>query len=442
MKFISISSSNKSFKTNCNGKSSIVQKSCRNQTILCLFVILCFTATIMTYHLYIKILGSLEKNEQYDGGADSKLNYQEEEHVSQDLYASLSSVDKIGTVEFGPKMEIWDSSTTSSSSYSASVVWQIPPIISDVLGIVLLLHACTHDATKFFVPSPGCPNCVGLSEEVLVAKAFLNSGIAVIALTSQDRKSGCWSFKNDGQIAMDVLVEYEKKITTLLLASLSSDKRPQDQDHLNQRPFHSLLRLVYGASSGGAFAEQLVSAAATTTKLKTAGNVSFHLDGVFSQVPPPNHHPISVTVPIAVTTMTRDKRSTESASMAVKRWADQEKTGISPSKYRHDLCNPLMVTDTMLSNRVPNLFNDTHRAKKIVEALQQHGHIDVQGNLLRDPTRSNWRDAITGLHLGLELKAGRSPLAKALHRAWAFHEYCSDVIVEQLDWLTKNAILP
>jgi len=59
--------------------------------------------------------------------------------------------------------------------------------------IALLLHACTHSALKFFSPSPGtCDGCVGLSEELAIVREVLQRKYAVLAVTSADRKSGCW----------------------------------------------------------------------------------------------------------------------------------------------------------------------------------------------------------------------------------------------------------
>ena len=65
-------------------------------------------------------------------------------------------------------------------------------------GIVLLLHACTHSALKFFSSSPStCPNCVGLSEELRIVRLVIASGYIPVAISSIDRKSGCWSAARD-----------------------------------------------------------------------------------------------------------------------------------------------------------------------------------------------------------------------------------------------------
>ena len=78
--------------------------------------------------------------------------------------------------------------------------------------------------------------------------------------------------------------------------------------------------------------------------------------------------------------------------------------------------------------------------QSIVRSLQDGGHIGsyVSGSLLflkKDPIRSDWRrggeerkwwrfrrKAGEGMSERTSVEMGHSPLAKALHRAWAYHE--------------------
>lgn len=48
----------------------------------------------------------------------------------------------------------------------------------------------------FAMPST-CPNCVGLSEELQIVRLVIESGYIPIAISSIDRKSGCWSTARD-----------------------------------------------------------------------------------------------------------------------------------------------------------------------------------------------------------------------------------------------------
>lgn len=155
-------------------------------------------------------------------------------------------------------------------------------------------------------------------------------------------------------------------------------------------------------------------------------------------------------------------------------------------------CRPLPVTVEYLWHRVVGMTKEA--AHVIVEALVGAGHMDATtGLLILDPTRSDWRDVLLARtepmpqslqelllqqqqqqqqeqqqdvphHEGnsrllgeeqqqqqqpghsqvqhqpvllwrtFDLTPGRSPLAKALHRAWAYHEYCSEAVDRALDF--------
>ena len=116
-------------------------------------------------------------------------------------------------------------------------------------------------------------------------------------------------------------------------------------------------------------------------------------------------------------------------------------------------CVALPVTTEYLMQRVVGMT--FHLGERLISKLKVAGHIDDETNmLLKDPTRSNWRDVITittplsssgeertnTTHwLGIyDLRPGISPLAKALHRAWAFHEYCSEVVVPALQFFEED----
>jgi len=49
------------------------------------------------------------------------------------------------------------------------VVYQLPS--SSPRGIALVLHACSHSAWKLFAPSSLCPDCIGLSEEMIMVRS-------------------------------------------------------------------------------------------------------------------------------------------------------------------------------------------------------------------------------------------------------------------------------
>jgi hypothetical protein len=266
-------------------------------------------------------------------------------------------------------------------------------------GLVLLLHACTHSALKFFSPSPEtCPDCVGLSEELRIVRLVLREGYTPVAISCLDRKSGCWS-------NADI---------------------PRVKQVLNQELF-SGHKNVYamGASSGGAFVAELVA-----QELVQAGLVM-----VMGLGPRVVNKLQAVQKPIYLAPMPRDEGTTRRASQnyhTLKNHAILDTTS----------CKSLPVTTRYLMQRVPDMTKEA--ADRLIVKLQQANHIDPNTNMLMvDPTRSNWRDLVSpnnATHYAgkLALKPGYSPLAKALHRAWAFHEYCCEVVIPALRFFEQH----
>ena len=88
-------------------------------------------------------------------------------------------------------------------------------------GILVFFHGCNHGGQDFFM----------LPEDRLVARAALDRGLAVLSITSADRRSGCWSKTRD---LKDLSTVFD---TWIQQVNLSPE----------------LPRIGMGASSGGAF---------------------------------------------------------------------------------------------------------------------------------------------------------------------------------------------
>lgn len=116
-------------------------------------------------------------------------------------------------------------------------------------------------------------------------------------------------------------------------------------------------------------------------------------------------------------------------------------------------CVPLPLTVDYLVSRVVGLTRGD--ASTIVSALKQAHHLREDDSMFeRDPTQSNWREILLMVDHSLAsestpnllwghlvLTRGQSPLAKALHRAWAFHEYCSEAVHPALDYFERSLTL-
>lgn len=286
-----------------------------------------------------------------------------------------------------------------------------PPQHQKPRGIVLLLHACSHSAYKFFSPSPHCQNCVGLSEELRIARLVLQQGYIPIAVTSYNRKSGCWSPKDIPRIeaALQHFGQYDDEYTVYAM----------------------------GASSGGAFAVELLKKRIVKGALVMV--MSLSEDGVnFIQ----NYKGPKERLKLYLAPMPRDKSTLQHV---IQNYHDLSNVQHEFVTLDDTSCVALPVTTEYLMQRVVGMT--FHLGDRLISQLKEARHVDEMTNMLiKDPTRSNWREVLTtplspGEHVNMthwlgiyDLRPGISPLAKALHRAWAFHEYCSEVVVPAIQF--------
>jgi hypothetical protein len=281
-------------------------------------------------------------------------------------------------------------------------------------GIVLLLHACTHSALKFFSSSPStCPNCVGLSEELRIVRLVIASGYIPVAISSIDRKSGCWSAARD-------VVRIEAVLKHSFISQFINTTRSDDGSNLTPRI------IAIGASSGGAFAAELVTRDIVDSALIMVTSLS---NGVVTKL---RNSP----KPIYLAPMSRDIGTTKKV---MNNYHDLE----SVTNFiilDTSTCDSFSLTTRYLIERVPGMTNDA--GNELISLLTNGGYIDLTNNrFIIDPTKSNWRTFISPTNdtywHKFVLTPGYSPLAKALNRAWAFHEYCSETVVPALTFFEK-----
>ena len=86
-------------------------------------------------------------------------------------------------------------------------------------GVLLILHGCSHRATDAWPKSDACPECTGLPIETRVVSAALTRNWAVAAVTSHNRRSGCWSQRDVDRIAK--ATGYVRRITNAGPATVS-----------------------------------------------------------------------------------------------------------------------------------------------------------------------------------------------------------------------------
>ena len=120
------------------------------------------------------------------------------------------------------------------------VVYQAPA--STPRGVLLILHGCSHRATDAWPKSEKCPECTGLPIETRVVAAALTRNWAVAAVTSHNRRSGCWSQRDIERIGK--ATGYVRRVTNAGPATVS-----------------------LGASSGGSIAVLVPNAVACVAQI-------------------------------------------------------------------------------------------------------------------------------------------------------------------------------
>jgi len=319
---------------------------------------------------------------------------------------------------------------------TTEIVYATPTVATSlgetgVHGIALLLHGCSHSALKFFSKSNSCSACIGLSEELLITKTLLKQhSLVVLAVSSQDRTSGCWSMKDVVHI-QDALQFVHDDIVS-------------ETFHVNA----NLPVFAFGASSGGRFAAQLAVRKIVDAAMVGVMSLGQELTRRWSEM--------DKKPPIYLAPMPRDMQTLDSTKrdFAIMSQASDSNES-SPNKHKKDLlksksvildtttCVALPVTSSYLHQRVSHMTIEM--ADLIVAALKSTGHLDsTTGYLLKDPTKLNWRDILKarcerqGCLESQALGPGVSPLAKALHRCWAFHEYCSEATSKALHFFQQE----
>jgi hypothetical protein len=347
---------------------------------------------------------------------DNKIAGQEQQyHVYYDSKQQLLAVTNDTIDEIAREIPGIELQIPSPIPNENSIQIVIPPTMYHPLsskGIVLLLHACTHTALKFFSSSPStCPNCVGLSEELRIVRLVIASGYIPVAISSIDRMSGCWSAAPD-VVRIEAVLKHSSMSQFIKTTRSDSGRNPTSRV------------IAIGASSGGAFAAELVTRDIVDSALIMVMSLSNDVVTKLHKSPKP----------IYLAPMSRDVGTTK---RVMKNYHDLE----SVRKFiilDTSTCDSFPLTTRYLIERVPGMTTDT--GNELISLLKNGGYIDVTNNrFIVDPTNSNWRTFISPANTThwkneFVLTPGYSPLAKALNRAWAFHEYCSETVIPALEF--------
>ena len=274
------------------------------------------------------------------------------------------------------------------------VVYQAPA--STPRGVLLILHGCSHRATDAWPKSDACPECTGLPIETRVVASALARNWAVAAVTSHNRRSGCWSQRDVDRIAK--ATGYVRRVTNAGPATVS-----------------------LGASSGGSIAVLVPGAVACVAQIMAS---PLELDA---------RHP-----PVRFVHMSRD---THRAAMIHHQVSVLRERGVDAAEL---IVEPEPLSPEALHRRGTGpggaVLPSREMAEKAFQALRAGGFVDA-GMLVDDPRRTNWRDAVRPVvpEAVDSLVADASPVSEILNVAWARHEFTDAHLEESLDWLGAKA---
>lgn len=336
-----------------------------------------------------------------------------------ELESALNSQSSHAYLVHPPVDDVSLSPTYLVAPDSTELVFQLPR--NTPRATTLLLHGCHHAATDFFPPSPACPHCLGLPEELRLVRLALHRGHAVVAVSSSNRGSGCWATNATHPTGPD----YDR------IASALAALPPTARD----APLFAA-----GASSGGRFATSL-----STPRFRVAAVCSI----VSSSVMPRRARPSgsgagdgggrdeandegAFAMPHAFVHMAqRDKAIAKRVKGTA---AALRAAGVLVAEF---VVAPRVLTGALLRAAMPNW--GAGLADEVVEALRVAGHIDDAGNVLVDPRRSQWRRAVEHLKglMNDSLVADKSPLSEVLNHAWAQHEISSEHFASVLDFFEE-----
>lgn len=261
-------------------------------------------------------------------------------------------------------------------------VWQVPEI--KFIGIIVLVHGCNHRATDFWKKSSKCPSCIGLPEEIRIARDFAAAGYITFAISSKDR---CWNANVDSIRIETILRSIQHKIIN------------------NRLPFY-----CFGASSGGTQCGHLHQHLGTKVSA-----IAIQIMAL-SRIPQIDLFPPSIWIH-----MSRDT----SIGYHVKH-------NLLVLNQHNKITQEVIVSRVKLNETFFSIRIDTITpsvSKILFLGLVRHQIVDSDGYLYEDPRLTDWRSALNGINLYPHedtFEADKSPISEVLNVAWAHHEITAD----------------
>jgi len=284
---------------------------------------------------------------------------------------------------------------------------------------MLALHGCSHSAGDWSDrdSSNDCPTCLALPEEMHIVRAALERGYAVLALSSQNRRSKCWDAAREPDLVAKASLEF---IRTYL--------------HVPAPETFPVTAL--GVSSGGALAAKLpLSASSLSSSSEASGRMSLvaictqvaHLSASAVQELRSSH-------PAAVAVYMESPRISVDEVLALR-----EEHGVDAMTIQ---AQKLPLSPLFFSQRIQEM--SPKLSHELFAAFQRSGLLDENHMLTNDPRRSDWRsvvrDRVPEVLAFDSLVADQSAISEVLNVAYCVHEITAERIETILDVFDRAVV--
>lgn len=266
-------------------------------------------------------------------------------------------------------------------------------------GLIFLAHGCSHAAIDWWPSTPTCPSCIGLPVEMSIVSAALNSGFAVIAVSSSSREHKCWSPADMNPSIAIVKSFYTNKLKNNL----------------------SIPLYLLGVSSGGSFVGFLAQSHYLVPKPSA---VCVQISAVHVVKP-------MFLAPTLFVAMARDSSLLHRVT--------QLTHSLSSSKVL--TAQPLPIHSAFFHEQTAGTIS-LQTSALLANALTDAGLLDKARMLATDPRASSWRQAVLQAVPDIadtdSLKADQSSISELLNMAYAQHEISSHFNKEVMDWFLAH----
>ncbi|XP_051226002.1 uncharacterized protein [Lolium perenne] len=293
-----------------------------------------------------------------------------------------------------------ESGTTASPALSfptveaiggARAIWELPA--APARAVLFVAHGCRCRPENFWPPSPRCPGCVGLPEDVALTAGALRRGFAVLAVASAGE---CWSLGHEVGGAKRAIQSWTAK------------------NGLGDLPVAAL-----GASSGGYFVSRLAA------EMSFAAVVIMISEGAFGPAGAPAGYP-----PAMFLHMPKDRRR---VALLERNMKMLRSSGVEVRELRS---LELPLTPTLLSDRIPEL--DHGLSERIWKIFSEEGFIDERGYMRKDGRATPWKDAVAKRGFWEEVSRWSDHIQEELNLAYGYHEMTSLQADEMFNWIEKH----